>query len=310
MITIKIGTRKSKLAMWQTEAVAEALKRNGAKTEISSMDTKGDKILDTSIAKIGSKGVFTEELEEQLAGGVTDIAVHSAKDMQSTLPDGFDLIAFSEREKVNDVLVSEDKDIDIDDTSRKMRIGTSSVRRVALLKHFYPHIETVEMRGNLQTRVAKMLAGDCDALMLAFAGVKRMGYENMIQAELETEQFIPAVGQGSVAIEVYRDLESVKKEKIKNLLNHSPTESRLLAERAYLRKLQGGCSIPVFALASLDGDELSITGGIISLNGEEMVKETLTANKSDADLLGTQLGESILSKGGDKILAEMKNAIR
>ncbi|MDP3696249.1 MAG: hydroxymethylbilane synthase, partial [Desulfocapsaceae bacterium] len=173
MITIKIGSRKSRLAMWQTETVAGMLNEQGMETVISSMETKGDKILDVSIAKIGSKGVFTEELEEQLQSGATDIAVHSAKDMQSMLPQGFGLIAFTAREKVNDVLLALDKGLDLDDPAKKIRIGTSSVRRIALLKHYYPHVQTVEMRGNLQTRIQKLRDGACDALMLAYAGVKR-----------------------------------------------------------------------------------------------------------------------------------------
>ena len=170
MITITIATRKSKLAMWQTHRVAAMLNDSGIDTTIVSMETRGDKILDRSIAKIGSKGVFTEELEEQLASGATDIAVHSAKDMQSTLPHGFALIAFTERERSHDVLVGLDPGIDLADTSRPLTIGTSSVRRVALLKHYYPHVEPVPMRGNLQTRVGKLEDGACDALMLAYAG--------------------------------------------------------------------------------------------------------------------------------------------
>ena len=142
--------------MWQTNTVAAMLNQVGIATEITTMETIGDKILDTTIAKIGSKGVFTEELEEQLASGATDIAVHSAKDMPSRLPEGFDLIAFTERERVNDVLLSHDRSIDIQDNSRTLRIGTSSVRRVALMRHFFPHVECVNMRGNLQTRVMKL----------------------------------------------------------------------------------------------------------------------------------------------------------
>lgn len=210
MTVISIGTRKSKLAMWQTNTVAAALEAEGMVTRISSMETIGDKVLNTSIAKIGSKGVFTEELEEQLATGVTDIAVHSAKDMQSTLPEGFELIAFTEREKVNDVLVSEDTTLDLEDTSKTIRIGTSSVRRIALLRHFYPHVETVEMRGNLQTRIQKMQNGACDALMLAYAGVKRMEYEKMIVKIFSEDDFIPPVGQGCIAIEAATGLDADK----------------------------------------------------------------------------------------------------
>ncbi|MDJ0623101.1 MAG: hydroxymethylbilane synthase [Desulfocapsaceae bacterium] len=308
MITIKIGTRKSKLAMWQTETVAEALERNGVRTAITSMDTKGDKILDTSIAKIGSKGVFTEELEEQLAGGMTDIAVHSAKDMQSTLPDGFELIAFSEREKVNDVLVSELKDIDLEDSSRKIRIGTSSVRRVALLKHFYPHVETVEMRGNLQTRIAKMQGGDCDALMLAFAGVKRMGYEGMIIHTFDETTFIPPVGQGCIAVEAAANLTPEKIKVVRSSVNSSESEACLLAERAFLRKLEGGCSIPAFGHATLNGDELVICGGLASLDGSKILKRTEKGAKENAVKIGEMLGEYILHNGGRELLEEIRDA--
>ena len=306
MDTIRIGTRGSKLALWQAEHVAEELQKGGLQTEIVIIETKGDKILDVSISKIGSKGVFTEEIEAQLKDGSIDIAVHSAKDMQSELPAGFEIIAFTEREKINDVIVSH-KSIDL---SKEVILGTSSTRRIATFKHFMPHVKTVDMRGNLQTRISKLERGDCEALVLAYAGVKRMGYEDMIQAELDTEQFIPAVGQGSIAIEIYEDLDTEKKDTIRNLLNHQLTEYRLLAERAYLRKLQGGCSIPVFALAQIDGDALSISGGIISLEGDEMVRETLKAPLEDAEKLGETLGEQILGAGGDKILAEIKNTIR
>lgn len=306
MTTIRIGTRKSKLAMWQTETVAAALEENGMATVISRMDTKGDKILDTTIAKIGSKGVFTEELEEQLASGETDIAVHSAKDMQSTLPEGFELIAFTERERVNDVLVSEDKSLDVGDAGKRLRIGTSSVRRVALLKHFFPHVETVEMRGNLQTRIAKMKSGDCDALMLAYAGVKRMGYEDLIIHFFPETSFIPPVGQGCIAIEASSTFSSEKKGMIRKSINNAESEACLLAERAFLKKLEGGCSIPAFGLATLNGDQLVLNGGLASLDGSTILKGEQTGSLEDGVQMGEALGEYILANGGREMLAEIK----
>ncbi len=230
---ITIGTRKSKLAMWQTETVAGCLHEGGMVTRIHSMETIGDRILDISIAKIGSKGVFTAELEEQLAGGATDIAVHSAKDMQSQLPEGFVLIAFTAREKVNDVLLSTDRSIDIGDPLTPLVVGTSSVRRRAFLRHFYPHVRIVEMRGNLQTRIRKMQDGQCDALILAYAGVTRMGYDHMIIKEFDTEQFVPPVGQGCIAIEAASSLASEKMTMIRQCLNDRTSEICLLAERAF-----------------------------------------------------------------------------
>ncbi len=306
MTTISIGSRKSKLAMWQTDTVAGMLEKNGMETTISSMETKGDKILDVSIAKIGSKGVFTVELEDQLSSGMTDIAVHSAKDMQSILPDGFELIAFTDREKPNDVLLSRNSAIDLSDTSQKIRIGTSSVRRIALLRHFYPHVETVEMRGNLQTRIAKMDAGDCDALMLAYAGVKRMEYEDMIVKVFPLDEFIPPVGQGCIAIESSTTLDSDKRERIRKCLNNAESEACLLAERAYLRVMEGGCSIPAFGLAQLDGEQLSLSGGLSSLDGQTVLVKTETGTKDQAEEIGKRLADYILSNGGREILADIE----
>jgi hydroxymethylbilane synthase len=308
MTIIKIGSRKSKLAMWQTETVAARLQHYGIKTSISGMETKGDKMLDTTIAKIGSKGVFTEELELQLASGATDIAVHSAKDMQSSLPAGFSLIAFTERERVNDVLISTDPDFTIDDTSRKLRIGTSSVRRIALLKHFYPHLETVEMRGNLQTRIEKMKKGVCDALMLAYAGVKRMGYDGMIVKIFPESDFIPPVGQGCIAVEASDHLAQEKKEMIRSCLNNRESELCLVAERAFLKRLEGGCSIPAFALATLAGGQITLTGGLAALDGSKILKKRLIGPDTSAEKLGRELGDFILDHGGGQMLAEIRAA--
>ena len=306
MTTIHIGSRKSKLAMWQTDTVAGMLEKSGMETNISSMETKGDKILDVSIAKIGSKGVFTEELEVQLANGTTDIAVHSAKDMQSILPPEFGLIAFTDREKPNDVLVSRNKDIDLSDTAKTIRIGTSSVRRIALLKHFYPHVETVEMRGNLQTRIKKMDGGDCDALMLAYAGVKRMEYEEMIVKVFSEEEFIPPVGQGCIAIEAAENLSAEKRDRVRECLNNQDSESCLLAERAYLRTMEGGCSIPAFGLALLDGNDLILRGGLASLDGKTVLIRTEKGPREEAEVIGERLGNYILENGGKEILADIK----
>ncbi len=292
--------------MWQTETVAGALNKSGMETEINSMETKGDKILNISIAKIGSKGVFTEELEEQLAGGITDIAVHSAKDMQSLLPEGFALIAFTEREKVNDVLLSTDGSIDLSDSSRPVKIGTSSVRRRALLRHYYPHVEAVEMRGNLQTRIRKMEDGDCDALILAYAGVKRMGYEKMIVMEFDEKKFIPPVGQGCIAIEASTSLDVEKAVRIRDCLNNKESEDCLLAERSFLKQLEGGCSIPAFGLAVLENDEITLTAGLASLDGQNILCREERGLRQDAEQLGMRIGEYILDNGGREMLVEIR----
>ena len=297
---IKLGTRGSKLALWQAEYIRETLEKGGLQVEIVIINTKGDQILDRSLSKIGSKGVFTEELEEQLRSGQIDIAQHSAKDLQSELSEDLELIAFTEREKVNDVLVSYDKSLRLD-SGNPFVVGTSSTRRVAMLKHYYPHIQTVDMRGNLQTRMAKLESGVCDAIILAYAGVHRMGYEEHIAEMLSTDKFTPAVGQGSVALECAVSLDSDKKAKIRALCNHAETEQQLLAERAFLRRLQGGCSIPVFGLSQKSG---TLTGGIVSLDGSEILKETITGNNPLE--MGKELAEKILRRGGDRILLEIK----
>lgn len=288
---IKLGSRKSKLALWQSETVAEMLNQKGLSTEIVTVETLGDKILNTPIAKIGSKGVFTEEIEIMLKNGDVDIAVHSAKDMPSNLPDNFSLIAFTEREKVNDVLVSHDSCLSLESKENPISIGTSSVRRVAMLNHFYPNIRTVNMRGNLQTRIEKMKSGACDALMLAYAGVKRMNYDDLIVHRFPETEFVPPVGQGSIAIEAHKSIDENLKEKIRAFVNHAPTESALIAERAYLKELKGGCSIPVFALGESIGAMVRLTAGIVSLNGNIMIKKIL-------------IGEKKLQKKSEKTLAK------
>lgn len=305
--TIKIGTRRSKLAMWQAYYVEELLQKAGMNTHIVEIDTRGDQVLNVSIAKIGSKGVFTEELEDQLRSGDIDIAVHSAKDMQSELPDGFEVIAFTLREQENDVVVSRDKNLRLADTSRPLTVGSSSVRRRAMLKSYYPHLKVIEMRGNLQTRIGKMDDGQCDAILLAYAGVNRMGYNDMIVETLPLDQFVPPVGQGSVAIEASCTLDAAKRQIIRQAVNHSDTEFRLLAERAFLKTLKGGCSIPAFCMAELTTDkQLKVTGGMISLDGKTLIKNVLSGPCSSAEQLGHQMAQLTLDQGGKEILAAIR----
>ncbi len=287
--------------MWQAEHVASLLSAHGVTAEIVGIETKGDKVLDTSIAKIGSKGVFTEELEDLLQSGDIDIAVHSAKDLQSSLDEAFEILAFSEREQTNDVLISNGP---IDLSSEKLVVGTSSTRRVALFRRFYPNIKLVDMRGNLQTRIEKMTRGDCDALALAFAGVHRMGYGHIIREHLS---FIPAVGQGSLAIECAKALNTSKKDSVRSAVNDDKTEKLLLAERSFLRRLDGGCSIPVFAEARYIGSQIEIEGGIISLDGRQLIIEKQQG--MDPEALGLAVADIVLQQGGGNILKEIKSQI-
>ena len=310
MTSIKIGTRGSRLALWQAYYVENLLRAGGLQTEIVLIDTKGDQILDRSLSKIGSKGVFTQELEDQLRDGRIDIAVHSAKDLQSELDNDLELIAFTERERANDVLVSFKKDATLNHSITQpstLTVGTSSTRRVALLRHFYPHVKTTDMRGNLQTRLRKLEEGQCDAILLAYAGVHRMQYDDLIVAHLPLDEFTPAVGQGSVAIECAKSLTVSKKQLIRTLLNHPDTEICLLAERAFLRRLQGGCSVPVFGLATLTDKQISMTGGVVSLDGQQLLKQTVVGSANEAENTGQDLAEMLLKLGAAEILNAIKN---
>ena len=307
---LRIGTRGSKLALWQADFVAEKLLEAKITSEIVIIETKGDVILDKSLSKIGSKGIFTEELEQQLRTNDIDIAVHSAKDLSSEIVEDLAIIAFMEREMANDVLISLNPAIILDENS-KITIGTSSTRRLATLRHFYPQIKTVEMRGNLQTRMDKLKnnTGEdrCDAMILAYAGVNRMNYNDFIVQTLDLEQFTPAVGQGSVAIQVAKNLPKEIQNMLIQTLNHQPTSVCIDAERAFLRTLQGGCSVPVFGYCKILDNKLHFTGGIISLDGQKIIKKIQTNTLNNAQKLGTDVANALLAEGAGEILSEIKS---
>ncbi len=303
----KIGTRGSKLALWQAEHVASLIKPSGYETVIVPIETRGDKILNVSISKIGSKGVFTEEIEAKLLDGSIDIAVHSAKDLSSELNDELELVAFTERELANDVLISTNKDITLN--GEGIRVGTSSTRRVAFLKHFYPDITPVNVRGNLQTRLSKHQNGECDALLLAYAGVHRMGYDNLIVEKIETSYFVPSVGQGTIAIECHKKLDFAKKEILERWVNHPETEACVRAERSFLKTMQGGCSIPVFGYAHFEGSMVTLKGGIISLDGQRVIKSKKSSAVENVKELGESVAQEVLRNGGAEILRSIKSQV-
>ncbi len=305
---IRIGTRNSKLALWQADLISIELNRAGVETELVPMETKGDKIQNVSIAKIGSKGVFTEELESKLLSGEVDIAVHSAKDLQSDLGPKFQIIAFTERELANDVLVSHTPELELVDDS-DLTIGTSSTRRIAMLKRYYPKVQIVDMRGNLQTRISKMAEGRCDAMILAYAGIHRMNQDSLIREKLDITKFTPAVGQGTIAVEAATSLNPKKTALVRQLINHKPTESTLIAERTFLKVLEGGCSIPVYGNASLASSNIEMTGGIISLDGTKEVRISERMPESKPEILGEVIADKLLSQGGAKILQESRNSL-
>ena len=305
---IRIGTRNSKLALWQADLISNELNRAGVETELVPMETKGDKIQNVSIAKIGSKGVFTEELESKLLSGEVDIAVHSAKDMQSDLGPKFQIIAFTERELANDVLVSHKPELELVDDP-DLTIGTSSTRRIAMLKRYYPKVQIVDMRGNLQTRISKMAEGRCDAMILAYAGIHRMNQDSLIREKLDITKFTPAVGQGTIAVEATTSLNPKKTALVRQFINHEPTESTLIAERTFLKVLEGGCSIPVYGNASLASSNIEMTGGIISLDGAKEVRISERMPESKPEILGEVIADKLLSQGGAKILQEIRNSL-
>lgn len=301
---IRIGTRGSRLALWQTHYVADLLRADGFEIEVVIISTKGDQVLDKSLDKIGAKGVFTEELEESLRAGTVDIAVHSAKDLQSTLPDDLEILAFVEREKVNDVVISFDSSFTLD--RPQIVVGTSSTRRRALLRRYYPNAIAAESRGNLQTRLKKLEDKQFDALILAYAGVIRMKYDHLVTEVLDDDTFVPAAGQGSIAIESAKGLNLAKKTRLRACLNHAETAVCLRAERAFLRTMEGGCSIPSFALATIQEGQVSLKAGIISLDGQELIKEMMEGPVEEAEALGQRLAEVVLQKGGDRILKSIR----
>ncbi len=306
-MTLRLATRASRLALWQTEHVAGLLNAAGLATEIVPMQTTGDAVQDRSLAKIGSKGVFTQELEDSLRRGETHLAVHSAKDVQSSIAPDLELLAFLEREPVNDVILSFQPELDLNKVG--IVLGTSSARRKAQLRRYYPHAKTAEARGNLQTRLRKLEEGQYDGLVLAYAGVHRMGYEHLVRHTLPADVFVPATGQGSIAIECAKGLDAKLKAQIRAALNHPLTHLCLVAERGFLQIMEGGCSIPSFALARLDeAGELRLHGGLISLDGSELVEAMFSgdATLATAEALGAAVATSVLARGGREILAGIR----
>jgi hydroxymethylbilane synthase len=308
-----LATRSSPLALWQAKEVAARLALAGFQTELKAIETLGDKKLEVTLSKIGDKGVFTQELEQMLVNGDAHLAVHSAKDMPSKLPEGLEIIAFTEREIPSDVVVSHSPDFKLE--NRQMKIGTSSTRRVATLKRYFPEVETVSVRGNLQTRIRKMQEGQCEALLLAYAGVFRMGFQDLIREQLSLQIFTPAVGQGSLAIEVSSSLPQNVKDKIRSHLNHEETCMALEAERAFLRTMDGGCSVPVFGFGQFSNGVLGFEGGIISLDGQEEIRHKMDfalkpGDWENARQAGIEMANFILSTGGSSILEKIKQTLR
>ena len=299
--TIRIATRKSPLAMWQAEHVAAALKKAhpGIEVILLGMSTQGDKILDTPLAKIGGKGLFVKELEQGMLEGRADIAVHSMKDVPVELPEGLHLPVIMEREDPRDAFVS-NRYADLDALPAGARVGTSSLRRQCQLLERRPDLELVPLRGNVNTRLRKLDEGEYDAIILAAAGLIRLGFAQRIRTFLEPDESLPAIGQGAVGIECRRDDERVNA--LLAPLHHPQTAARVLAERALNQTLEGGCQVPIAGHAVLEDDRLWLRGLVGSLDGRRIIRGEVRGPVEEAELLGTRLGEQLLAEGADELL--------
>jgi len=304
---LKIASRRSKLAMVQTLWVKDQLERNIPNLEVSieAMATQGDKILDVALAKIGDKGLFTKELEAQMLVGHADIAVHSLKDLPTNLPNGLKLGCITKREDPADALVVNKKTegYKLETLPEGSIVGTSSLRRLAQLRNKYPHLVFKDIRGNVITRIEKLDAGEFDCIILAAAGLKRLGFESRIHQIIPSEISLHAVGQGALGIECKSDDDNVLE--IINVLEDKPTSQRCLAERAFLRDLEGGCQVPIGVNSNIDNGLLYLTGMVASLDGERLIKDQVIGNINDPELVGIELAKKLKLQGADKILREI-----
>lgn len=304
MKKLRLGTRGSKLALWQAEYVAQLINAaTGIKVEIITIKTKGDKILDVALSKIGDKGLFTKEIETELLDGAIDIAIHSMKDLPTIIPAGLVIGAVLAREKPQDVLITQDK-VTLEELPPGSRIGTSSLRRIAQIKAFRPDLITVDIRGNVETRIRKMPELDLDGIILAYAGVKRLGLDEYITDFISEKIIMPAVGQGAIAVEArFDDKETLA---ILEKINHQPTASATLAERAFLKELEGGCQVPIAAYATVKDYEITIEGLVASLDGKEVHKASLKGIPEKAEELGVLLAKELIDQGVISILEDIR----
>lgn len=301
---ITIATRQSALALWQAEHIKARLERlhPGLQVELLGMTTQGDKILDVPLAKIGGKGLFVKELEQALLDGRADIAVHSMKDVPMEFPAGLGLAVICERETPTDAFVSNNYN-SLEDLPAGAVVGTSSLRRQTQLAARRPDLRIESLRGNVNTRLAKLDAGQYDAIILATSGLKRLGFESRIRAEIPPEQSLPAVGQGALGIECR--LDDAEMLKLLSPLSHPETEACVRAERAMNRRLQGGCQVPIAGYAILDGDRLHLRGLVGALDGSQIIRGEVEGPVADAETLGIRLAEDLLARGADRILAQV-----
>lgn len=305
--TIRIGSRKSQLALVQTYWVRDQLQQSYPDIvfEVHTMSTQGDKILDVALAKIGDKGLFTKELELGMLEREIDFAVHSLKDLPTRLPEGLTLAAVTKRENPADALVLHEKfkGLTIDKLPEGAVVGTSSLRRLAQLRHKFPHLTFKDVRGNLNTRMAKLDAGEYDALILAVAGLERLGMSDRIHQILPADVSLHAVGQGALGIECRAD--DVELISLLKAIEDPETRDRCLAERAFLRDLEGGCQVPIGVNTEIKDDQLTLTGIVASVDGQKVIKDTVSGTTANAEALGTQLAQLLREQGAQEILDQI-----
>ena len=299
---LKIGTRQSLLALWQSNHIAACLRKQYPECEVvlKKIVTKGDRILDVPLAQIGGKGLFTKEIEEDLLSGEVDLAVHSLKDMPTVLPEGLCLTAITERANVGDAFVS-NKYNSFAELPLGAVVGTSSLRRKAQLLAARPDLTIRDLRGNVDTRLRKLDEGLYDAIILAAAGLERLGHGDRIKAVIPSSVCLPAVGQGALAIECRTNDAEVRQ--MLDFLNDAPTVYATNAERAFLGLLEGGCQVPIGVHADVEGDKIKIEAIIAALDGSTVLRDTIEGAATDAVALGQELGKKMLANGGQEILA-------
>lgn len=304
---IVIGSRGSKLALWQSEWVKARLEELGARVRIEIFKTKGDVMRDVPLATIGGQGAFTKELEVALLDKRIDVAVHSLKDLPTVNPEGLSITATPEREDARDALVLRaDADSNAASISKLPAgsvVGTSSLRRIAQLKHLRPDVQVKDLRGNVDTRLRKLDSGEYDAVILASAGLRRLGLGHRISAAIETDVMLPAVSQGSLGVQTRAD--DSETNALVSRLDHAATRAAVVAERALLRKLGGGCQVPIAAHAFVRGGDLRLDGLVASLDGSRVMRDTTVTPESDAEKAGDVLAALLLEQGAGELLSEM-----
>jgi hydroxymethylbilane synthase len=300
MHKLRIGSRGSQLALWQANHIAALLRARGHEVEIEIVQTTGDKITDVALAKVGTKGMFTKEIEEALAAGKVDLAVHSLKDLPTELPPEFEIVAITKREDPRDAFCSRDYS-KIEDLPRSTCVGTSSLRRQAQLKAIRPDLDIHPLRGNVDTRLRKLEQGEYAAIILAVAGLKRLGKTELLKQIIPAEIMCPAAGQGALAIEIRRG-DSATRQQLE-FLNDPAARAATTCERSLLNRLGGGCQVPIGALAEMRNGNLHLEAIVADPDGSKVLRESRDGDPNDPEQLGNAVGEVLLKRGGDEILA-------